>query len=114
MPTRLQIRANDDGALEAALGAAHRLWQDQAAWNARILDYAATKLLPIKNKTWRKEDVEELTADQFRIRMELQEVLVSADGSFEFWHSDRDLFWGHAIAVFGDLAGGPRDANIEG
>lgn len=113
-PVRLSIKAPSDGDLGAALRAAHLLWQDQAGWNTRILDSAAARLLPIKNESWLDEGEAELTADEFRDKMELQSVSVNADGSFEFWHGDGDLFWGHAIVVNGDLAGGLRDANIEG
>lgn len=98
----------------AALRAAHLLWQDQATWNARVLDCSAAELLPIKNESWLEGDEAELTADQFRGRLVLQSVVLSADGSFEYCYGDGDLFWGHAIEISGDLTEGPRSAGIEG
>ena len=47
-------------------------------------------------------------------RMELDAVQISADGRFEFWFNDGDLFWGHAIHVTGALDQGPESAQMEG
>ena len=47
-------------------------------------------------------------------RMELESIEVRADGSFQFWFGDGDLFYGHSIWVSGDLENGPNDAAMEG
>jgi hypothetical protein len=46
--------------------------------------------------------------------MRLKSVTVYPDGSFDFWHDDGDLFWGHSIQVSGDLLDGPTHADIPG
>jgi hypothetical protein len=41
-------------------------------------------------------------------------VTAHPDGSFEFWHDDGDLFYGHSIYIRGSLSGGPNRADIPG
>jgi hypothetical protein len=52
--------------------------------------------------------------EEFKARMALESVTVEADGSFQFWYGDGDLFWGHSIQVSGNLAEGPTDASLAG
>ena len=47
-------------------------------------------------------------------RMELESIEIRADGSFEFWFADGDMFYGHSIHVSGDMEHGPDDAAMEG
>ena len=61
-----------------------------------------------------EEEPEEITREQFMERLELDAVQISADGRFEFWFNDGDLFWGHAIHVTGSLDQGPESAQMEG
>lgn len=114
MRIRLYVHLDDDRSLGAALATAHQLWEDQTGWHYRILDCATASLLPTKNEGWLKDGERECTADQFRSSMELQSVSVHPNGSFEFWFGDNDLFWGHAIVVYGGLAAGPTAAALEG
>lgn len=99
---------------QAALKTAHALWQNQSEWNRRVRSFAVEQLLPLKNDNWLDEDEAELTPDQFEERMALESITVRADGSFDFWHSDGDLFWGHAIQISGNLVDGPNHADIPG
>ena len=73
---------------------------------------AVHALLPLKNESWLGEDESTITAVQFR--MTLDSIIVHPDGSFEFWHTDGDLFWGHSIQVTSSLSEGPTDADIPG
>src|SRR5262249_25964407 len=111
---RYRERAEEPTDVPAALQTAHALWQASHRWNARIRDYAAQKLLPLKNDVWLDDEEDELTADQFQEKMTLKGITVYPDGAFEFWHDDGDLFWGHSILVSGNLTEGPTDANIPG
>src|SRR5207249_3318350 len=100
--------------LPVALKSAHTLWESQDVWSRRIRDFAVQKLLPLKNDAWLDEGEVEVTADQFQDRMTLDSITVYPNGSFEFWHHDGDLFWGHSIQVRGSLSEGPTDADIPG
>ena len=82
-----------------------------ADWDQRIRAYAADDLLVSAND-WAED--EEITREQFIQRMELESIEIRADGSFEFWFADGDMFYGHSIHVSGDMEHGPDDASMEG
>lgn len=110
------ISLNLSGAADAqqALESAHVLWQNQSEWNRRVRSFAVEQLLALKNDTWLDEDEPELTPDEFQDRMTLESITVNSDGSFDFWHNDGDLFWGHSIQISGSLSEGLTHADIPG
>ena len=108
----LSIEKMDE--LDEVLKVAHILYKDQIIWNKKIIDYAVSELLPLKNESWLEEDEVELTDDQFKKRMKLETVTVYEDGSYEFWHNDSDMFWGHSILISGNIIDGPNGADIPG
>lgn len=101
-------------ALPAVLDQAHALWQEAAKWQARVLDRAIADLLDLKNGAWLQGDEEPVTADEFARRISLQSITIAESGAFDFCFADGELFWGHAILVYGTLAAGPTAANIAG
>ncbi len=82
-----------------------------ADWDKRIRAYAADDLLASAND-WAED--EEITREQFIQRMELESIEIRADGSFEFWFADGDMFYGHSIHVSGGMENGPDRADMEG
>jgi hypothetical protein len=110
------IALNLSGSADAqsALRTAHALWQKQGEWNRRVRNFAVEELLPLKNDTWLDEGETELSPDEFKDRMTLESITVNPDGSFDFWHNDGDLFWGHSIQISGSLSEGPTHADIPG
>jgi hypothetical protein len=113
-PVRLSLPAMDDEQLEAALACAVELWNAQSSWSERVREFAADKLLGLKNGSWLGDDDDEVTRDEFKRRMVLRSITVHPEGEVEFWHDDGDLFWGHSIHVSGSLQDGPTDADIPG
>lgn len=113
-PISLNLEAKEPADIEKALTTAHSLWQAHQQWDQRVRDYAVRELLALKNENWLEEGELELTADQFKARMKLEAISVDPSGSFEFWHNDGDLFWGHSILIRGNLSEGPSDAGIVG
>jgi len=92
---------------------AKSLLASAAEWDRRVREYAADELLDTAND-WAQEEAEPITREGFLERMELESIEVREDGSFDFWFSDGELFYGHSIRVSGDLENGPSDADMEG
>jgi hypothetical protein len=113
-PVRLSLSCDEDGSPEPALRAARSLWERQPEWEKRVRDFAVEALLPLKNDVWLDDDEEPLTPEAFEARMTLQTIALYPDGSFDFFHDDGELFWGHAIQVWGSLSEGPTGADIPG
>ena len=115
-PARLDIDREEDW--DACVEQAKALMAGQKGWDEKVRAFAAQELLDQAND-WAQdaaegEEPEEITREQFMERLELDAVQISADGRFEFWFNDGDLFWGHAIHVTGALDKGPESAQMEG
>lgn len=110
----LHLVPGEDGGIGEAINTAERLWRDQAAWKRKVDEFAVEKLLPLKNESWLGENKRELIPADFKKKMKLQSINVAGDGSFEFWHDDGDLFWGHSIQIRGTLKDGLVVADIPG
>jgi hypothetical protein len=111
---RLTLDASEPLDVEQALKVARTLWRAQKSWHAKVSAYAVRELLPLKNGSWLDDGQRPLTAKQFQARMTLKSIIVSPDGSFQFWHNDGDLFWGHSIQINGSLTKGLYSADIPG
>lgn len=98
---------------EACIQNAKVLLADAAGWDKRVREYAAEELTSLAND-WAEDGEEPITREQFMERMEPESIEVRADGSFEFWFADGDMFYGHSIHVTGDLEKGPGTAQMEG
>lgn len=95
---------------EGALAAARALFEKKEEWDRRLREFAAEKLSGAAH--W-AHDGRPLTREQFARRLEAESVQVWADGRFEFWFHDAEMFWSHAVRVEGTLEGGPADAGTE-
>jgi hypothetical protein len=111
---KLHLEPGEDGSISDAIKTAECLWSNQAAWKRKVDEFAVEKLLSLKNESWLGEDEPELTPGDFKKKTKLQSINVSGDGSFEFWHDDGNLFWGHSIQIRGTLKDGLADADIPG
>ena len=85
-----------------------------AEWDRRVREYAAGELLDLANDWAENAEAGEVTKERFMERMEPESIEIRGDGSFEFWFSDGDMFYGHSIRVSGDLENGPDEAQMEG
>jgi hypothetical protein len=102
----LHLSVEQSDKIDVPLGFARELWNNQSTWNQRAQDFAVQELLSLKNEDWLDEDETELTPEQFKRRMRLEEIEVRSDGSFRFWHDDGNLFYGHSIEVSGSVSAG--------
>lgn len=110
----LNLSCSNHEAPGAVLAVAEALFSACEDWSARVKEFAADRLLSLKNDNWLDEDDCELSREDFISRMTLNEISIDEGGSFTFWHDDGDLFWGHTIAIGGDIADGLRVADIPG
>lgn len=110
----LTLSGSKAGEAKACLPTARAIWDSQPVWQERIVNYIVAQLLGLKNDAWLDEDETEFNAEAFKSRLTLNSINVGADGSFEFWFDDGNLFWGHSIRVSGSLSKGPTFAGIEG
>jgi hypothetical protein len=110
----LVLDAAEPAEVDRAAAAARSLWQDEVGWDRRIRAFAASELLPLKNESWLREGEAKVTAEEFAARLSLQLIRVQAEGTFEFWFDDDDMFWCHSITVDGNTTDGPTDASIQG
>lgn len=118
-PFQLTYDRGSEGEMKGAQDTAVALMSDQAGWDSRIRSYAADVLLSLANDWAQDEDKEEqkagdLTREQFMQCIELESIQTDAQGGFQFWFHDGDLFLGHSIRVSGSLTEGPTDAQMEG
>ena len=116
--TEISLTIDMEEAREEALQNAKTLLASAADWDKRVRECAADELLQNAND-WNQEmekdgETPTITREQFMERMELESIEIRADGSFEFWFADGDMFYGHSIHVSGDMENGPDDASMEG
>ena len=111
---RLYFSTDDRGEVAPALATARALWADQPGWDERVRAFAIGALLPLKNEAWLDEDEAELTPAAFAARMAVESISVDAEGGFDFFHKDGDMFLGHGIEVSSNLTHGPTRADIPG
>lgn len=85
-------------------------------WIEQLKVFAAEKLTDLANK-WQKEEdasASDITPEGFAQRMSITELILFDDKRFCVYFDDDDMFWGHAITVYGNLSGKLEDATIEG
>lgn len=110
----LYLDATDPTELEAALITARELWSDAEGWTRKVGDFAVQELLQLKNESWLDGDEDPVSASEFLESMILESITVNSEGGIEFLHDDGDLFWGHAIQVWGNVETGLEGADIPG
>lgn len=77
-------------------------------------EFTASKLLKLKNENWLSEHEEPISKEKFIETIEFEGVNAFAEGGFEVYFTDRDLFGGHTIIVDINEAFEFENANIGG
>ena len=113
-PIAINFSADEQGKPTGALETGLAVLSDIKDWEQRVVAYALQELLPLKNEFWLDENEDSVIASDFKTRMHLESITFYADGDFEFYHRDGDLFCGHAILIGCNLLEGPNDADIPG
>lgn len=110
----LSISCADLNDPASAVAVAESLFNDQDARNRRARDYAADRLLELKNDSWLDEDEVEISRAEFISRMQIASISINQNGDFHLWYEDGGLFFGHLILVSGNLERGLSDTGIHG
>jgi hypothetical protein len=114
-PITLALREDEAGLVRQAALHAKRLWDAEASWDRRIIDYATSELLALCNESWRENpEAPPISGAEFARRIAMESIDLDATGDFAFWLKDGDLFAGHMIEVRGTLNDGPTSAGISG
>lgn len=110
----LEITKYPEKRMKDAIETARALARDIPAWDKRLREFAASKLLKLKNSAWLEEDEKPLHAREFEKRIKPDSVEVFPKGRLEFFFEDGGIFWGHLVVISGSLAKGPTRAEIAG
>jgi hypothetical protein len=108
------LSANGEHDTHAAIQSAHVFLDSMLEWSQKINNLAVAELLNLKNECWLDEGEQNVSSAEFLHRMQPASFTVYPDGSFEFWHDDGELFWGHSILISGSLLNGVTNASIVG
>lgn len=81
---------------------------------AKAKEYAALKLLKLKNDRWLADNEKPISHEQFITTIQFDGISAFAEGGFEIYFSDGNLFLGHTIIVDVDEAFKFEDSNIAG
>lgn len=111
---KILLELDEHGDIAPSLARAKVVLADKKRFGENAKDYAAQRLLKLKNESWLDEDEKPLSAEQFKVKMRLVEISFSSDGQVEFWYDDGQLFWGHSIQVIMDGKDQFVDVDIPG
>jgi len=103
----------DELDLGACAATAEAMLGNSGVWQAEMTARAYAKLYANWDAVWRENDPA-LTETEWRARLTIETLSVTANGRFTATFADGDLFWGHAIEVSGSLAEGATDAAMFG
>jgi hypothetical protein len=103
----------DEADLDACAATAEAMLGNAGVWQAEMTARAYSKMYANWDAVWREDDPV-LTETEWKARLTLETLSVTASGRFTATFADGDLFWGHAIEVSGSLADGATDAVMVG
>jgi hypothetical protein len=93
-----------------------RMFYDmQDVYDAKFRAYAAKELTELAND-WRDDDEapDEITEKDFAKRIILTNFCVGSEGNYSVWYEDGDMFYGHTVAVYGNIKTGIECAEMMG
>ncbi len=110
----LAFNTSDINDLKRMIKDSSSVIESDEEWDNKAKNFAATKLLELKNDFWLDEDEEELTHEDFLERLQLETLNIKSDGGLTFWYDDGDLFAGHVLIVEANVNGDFINAEIAG
>ena len=116
MGTKIDVSFNtDEEEDEKCLANLEQFCREAERRDREVRRYAAEELTYLAND-WRDDDHldHEITEEEFAERIKISSVEMSADGDYDVWFEDDDMFAGHSVRISGDALGVPNYASMEG
>lgn len=95
----IQLSTDENNSVASAFKRATNLAGELKNYALLAQEFAAQRLLQLKNETWIDEGEDPLTTEQFQQWMTLESISIDSGGNVSFYHNDGDLFLGHCILV---------------
>lgn len=108
----IQLSATDANDLQKAIESGRTIFENIENFERLAKEFAAEKLLDLRNDNWLEEDQDETSPEEFKSKISLDSIYVDSKGLFSFYFDDGDLFWGHSIETEGSISDGFSDASI--
>jgi hypothetical protein len=110
----MEVNIDNKGSWTKAMNVLRSLYEHQEQRDAEFRAFAAKQLTPLANKWNDDEDATEISEKDFADRIRLSSLAVTSGGSYTAYYDDDDLFFGHAVTVYGTIKKGIKSATIEG
>ena len=106
---------------DRALAQFKNIYANLKEWDQKFRAFASEKLTELAND-WQDEGYDDedgealaaITEESFAGRIAISEFSIDAEGDYEVYYDDDDMFGDHVIIVNGSVDGGMEDAHIAG
>lgn len=106
---------------DRALAQFKNIYANLKEWDQKFRAFASEKLTELAND-WQDEGYDDedgealvaITEESFAGRIAISEFSIDAEGDYEVYYDDDDMFGDHVIIVSGSVDGGMEDAHIAG
>ena len=106
------LDSHNDAPIPEQLVILESIIADIKNYNIKAMNFAAEKLLSVKNDNWVEDASDVVTESEFVERMTLSSVNVTLEKQITFFYDDGDLFYGHSIFTSGVFGEGFDDARF--
>lgn len=112
MEVKLLFAQDEAEKMQVAMETLQTIVSNLDFWAESAGNYAVSRLLELKNESWRAEGEEEVTGDILMASIWLNDIQAMQGGKFRLWYSDGGMFGGHAVYVDGNIYGRFSDAGV--
>jgi hypothetical protein len=108
----LEVNIDYKAGWTKAMKALRVLFEEQRKRDSEFRDFAADELTALANDWSQDENL--ISKEDFIDKISLSSLSLTSGGKFIAYYDDGDMFYGHAVTVYGSLKKGLEAANIEG
>ncbi len=107
----LGFKEGNEAVIQACITHAREIVINQAEWDKRIRQFAASDMTVLAND-WNQNS--KISEQEFYDRISIVGIYVTAEGEFTFLLDDDNMFREHSVVVNGNIKEGPREADLVG